>query len=81
MIFCFAILFGLSCVVVRMIYRRINWSKLMGNNVNKQRIENISDCPVSLDSRLKNAVSFDDGSARGERNSNCYYGSSKDNTM
>ena len=35
MIFCFAILFGLSCVVVRMIYRRINWSKLMGNNVNK----------------------------------------------
>ena len=80
MIFVFAILVGLVCFVLRQLYNRINWSKLMGNsNGNKQRIENSSDCPISLDSRLKNTVNnLDDGSARSEKNS--YFGQ-KDSTM
>ena len=74
MIFVIAILLGLLCLVLRKIYKHVNWSQLMGcsSNGNKQRIENSSDCPISLDSRLKSAVSFEDGSARGDKN--CYYG-------
>ena len=71
MIFIFAILFGLLCLIVCKIYKRINWSQMRSSNGNKQRIENSSDCPDTIDLRLKNAASFDGGSARSDKN---YYG-------
>ena len=71
MVFIFAILFGILCLVLRLIYKRINWSQIMSSNGNKQRIENSSDCPDTIDLRLKNAASLDGGSARSDKH---YYG-------